>query len=565
MKSTASRIPWWCFAAATLVLLKLWLVAAQPIVAIGPAGHDDRLYLERASDVLRGHWLGHYCQFTLAKGPMYSLWIAGSFLLGVPLPWSQHLLYLAGCVAIVRALRSYLPGPKTTLATFALLWFNPMSYELPVLGRVLRQNFYTPVALLFFAALIALATRQTVSLRLRLAWGALLGFSGAALWLTREESIWAAPSALLLIGFACYISWRAGTRLRPLFAPCCAAAVCGSLVVGTICTLNLIHYGWFGSVEFRAPEFINAYGALQRVQSSYEVPYVPVTREAREHIYAESPAFAELRPFLDGELGKNWAAASSPVTGLPATDHEIAGGWFMWALRDAVIAAGHNQSAKEALAFYASIADQVNRACDETRLNAGSRRDTLVPPWRPENIRRLKNSIPDYLTYFFTLRGFNPHPAPSMGSAPVLMLFRDLTRWELAPSIEAPELDRPLQTRLDRWKIDLLQCIGTGVRWTAVTLILTGLAGWVALALRALWTRQCDYLFGVTTAMLGAATAVLLINLLVHVLSFPNRSPGAFAQAYPLLLLFASLVWIQLTLWGRLFISSPIKGPSDPE
>src|SRR5438874_5257543 len=85
-------------AALILVALKLWLVAAQPVVAHANASFDDRLYLALAEQVIKGNWLGPYSQFTLMKGPMYCLFIAGTFLSGLPLPIAQHLFYLFGCI-----------------------------------------------------------------------------------------------------------------------------------------------------------------------------------------------------------------------------------------------------------------------------------------------------------------------------------------------------------------------------------------------------------------------------------------------------------------------------------
>src|ERR1700739_3490129 len=91
-----------------IVALKFWLVAAQPVVAHANASFDDRLYLALAEQILKGNWLGPYSQFTLMKGPMYSLFIAGTCLLRIPLPIGQHLLYLLGCALLVLALRPLL-------------------------------------------------------------------------------------------------------------------------------------------------------------------------------------------------------------------------------------------------------------------------------------------------------------------------------------------------------------------------------------------------------------------------------------------------------------------------
>src|SRR5438094_7862627 len=191
--------------ALILVALKLWLVAAQPVVAHANASFDDRLYLALAEQVLKGDWLGPYSQFTLMKGPMYSLFIAGTFLSAVPLPIAQHLLYLLGCILLVLALRPCFDASWQAFGTFTLLWWQPMSY---VELDILRQNIYTPLTLLLFAGLTALETRRRSGGYIRLAWGALLGISAAAFYLTREEGIWVVPGAVLLLGAAAWNSWR---------------------------------------------------------------------------------------------------------------------------------------------------------------------------------------------------------------------------------------------------------------------------------------------------------------------------------------------------------------------
>ncbi len=55
----------------------------------------------------------------------------------------------------------------------------------------------------------------------------------------------------------------------------------------------------------------------------------------------------------------------------------------MWALRDAVQAAGHYRTAVEARAFYRQLADEVDRACDageDTLPAAAADAGASVPP-----------------------------------------------------------------------------------------------------------------------------------------------------------------------------------------
>jgi hypothetical protein len=523
--------------------LKFWLVAAQPVVAHANASFDDRLFLALAEQILKGDWLGPYSQFTLMKGPMYPLFIAGAYLVRIPLPLAQHLLYLFGCGLLLLALRPSLTTNWQAAALFTLLWWQPMSY---VELDVLRQNIYTPLTLLVFAGLVALETRRTTRFTSRLAWGALLGFSAAAFYLTREEGVWILPGAALLVGASVWNSWREPRHRTGLFGQALAAIICAGAVVTTICALNYSHYGWFGTVEFRAREFLSAYGALQRPIASEEIPYVPVTRGVRLKLYDVSPSFRDLRPCLEGPTGLEWASYSDYLTGRPGEELQIGGGSFMWALRDCVIASGHGGSAREALQFYREIAEEINRACDEGRAGrCRSRRDTMLPRSRLGQMDRFLKTVPGYAADYLLFRGFTAYPSDSWGSADLLALFQELTRWRLAPSKDAPELhSSPSQT--DRYRLEILQVIGQVFRSLCVAIVMSGGVAWIWAASRVISRRRINYLFLVSTAVLGSALAVLAVNMLVHVLAFRNQGPTALHEGYPLLVLFGMTAWFCL-------------------
>src|SRR5690606_32422384 len=103
--------------------------------------------------------------------------------------------------------------------------------------------------------------------------------------------------------------------------------------------------------EFRADAFRDAYGAMTRVKTGPDIPFVPVTREARQAMAQVSPAFAELQHQFDQGLARSWAVHGEFLTGTPAEEEQIGSGWFMWALREAVSNAGHTSDAAKALKF----------------------------------------------------------------------------------------------------------------------------------------------------------------------------------------------------------------------
>lgn len=511
------------------------------MLAIGGSPHDDRLFLKLANRMLEGQWLGVYDQFTLIKGPAYSAFIAATVAVGLPLPLAQHLLYLLACWLIVRAVRPLLPDDRWALGLFLLLLWQPMSFEGPAMARVLRQNLYTPCTMLVFAGLAALHTRAAASTVVRLGWAALLGFAAGTLWLTREETVWIVPSLGLLVGVAAWFAVRSGGRWTAMLPPVATAACFALLPVVVVCALNARFYGWWGTVEFRAPQFVAAYGAFSRIDVGADRPHLPLSQAGREAAYAVSPAFAELRPWLEGGIGERYAAAAAEHYPFARGERELAG-WWMWALRDAVRVAGRASDAPSALAFYQRLADEVNAACDRSAIPAGPPRATLAPRWRPQLAAAFWHELPGYVGDLAFFRDFDANVPASRGDASSLRLFRDLTQWHLSPAPAAPTLDTPTATSARSYRIAVLNAVGRILCWLCAVVTLTGAVAWLAGLVTAVRKRTWPgYSWWLQAGLACAVACTVILNLLVHVSSFPRSGPAALSQTYPLVLLFGGL------------------------
>jgi hypothetical protein len=532
----ASPWLWW---AVAMTALKLWLTSAQPVYALGWAGHDDQLFLRLAEQIKEGAWLGPYDQMTLAKGPFYPLWAAAAATIGLPLFLSQHLLYALAGALVVRAIRPALPSAAWAFAVYALLLWNPMSFEASSLGRVLRQHVYVPLGLLIFAGLAALYYRRSETWRRQLPWAGLAGVAFGAFHLTREETPWILPGMALLAAAVMIAAVReARAHARRSATMLVVALATAALPVVIVSALNARHYGWFGTVEFRASAFKDAYGALTRIEIGPRYPSTPVSREAREAAYAVSPAFATLRPHLEGAIGLGWADASRDVTGRPPEEREIGGGWLMWALRDAVAAAGHTEDAAEALGFYRRMADELNAACDDGRLPAGPRRSGFVPrlhDGQAVEVARTFLAFGEYVTHF---RGFSAYTPPSEGDPDQLRLFREMTGGHLS----AANAGEDTLTAWQRARVELLQRIGKGLRhawyglfWAAMVVVVVRVIG-------AVRRRTWSFPLTLAAAAWGSAAAYVGIQAIIHVTSFPVMVISSFASAYPFVLLFIGAV-----------------------
>lgn len=428
-RTKESRLAWLLI--GLLVLFKLWLVSDQTLWARVDFMHDDLLFIRLADNLLQFGWLGPYNNLTLAKGPFYPMWIAFSFVIGVPLLLSQHLLYVAASLVTYSALGPLIRKLALRVALFALLLFNPVTFAFQM-TCVLRDALYPSLSLLAAGSAIGLFARYYYPSRSLIGWAVMCGVATTAFWLTREEGVWMLPfvvplgvSIVAMVAFRELRNWRKLAIITlPLLLPI--------LAVQAVSLVNRSQYGVYAIVEFNTPEFKSAYGALTRVRPVEYKSQVPVPKEARQRIYAQSEAFAELQPFF--ESAGFWTLQSMGFENHPSGADEIGGGWFMWALRDAVAAAGYFSSGAQAAAFFQRLANEINAACETKRLDCLDERATMMPPWRNEYLFPITTQIVRSFTILARFIWLSPDSdsVASEGSPANILLFEDLTREKLS-------------------------------------------------------------------------------------------------------------------------------------
>ncbi|HEY8564364.1 MAG TPA: hypothetical protein VIL65_02605 [Beijerinckiaceae bacterium] len=423
----------------------LWLRTGFPVHAIGPAGHDDYLFVRSAILLGAGQWLGPYDNLTLAKGMFYPLFILASKVAGLPLKLAEHVIYLAAALGFARLAGRLARSETLALLLFLVLACNPVLWT-AYLARVIREGVYIGLCL----GLVVLATALLDPHRRwaagspgrAVALAGVTGVVGGAYWLTREEGIWILPT-LACVAFISLVSvylplgLRGSNLVRQVFAKSSvvvAALAVGVALVAIVAQVNRRAYGVATDVEFKAAGYVAAYGALSRVRHPHWQRYVVVPKAVREAIYAVSPAAAELRQSLDGPNGAGWREVGCRQQGIdPCPD--ILGGWFMWALRDAAAAAGHHRSGGEAEAYYVKLASEINAACAAGRLDCLPPRNTLQPPFRDHYVKDALALTPRMLKLLLRFEEGRVGSAPSIGSADRLRLVS-----AMVGPIEPPEV-----------------------------------------------------------------------------------------------------------------------------
>lgn len=262
-----------------------------------------------------------------------------------------------------------------TLLLYALLAFLPSSWASYTL-RVYRDNIFPALCLLFFAGMAGAALRAVFYTRQQAPiwpWLLAAGVGLACGYLNREDA------GLFLLPFAiaatlCMLVVLLHRR-RWL---CAAAQVIPYAVlaagVGIFCALNQHWYGVWGLSDFSEGSFADAMGAMTRVATDSDEPLLSVPADAREKLYAEIPQLQCLQYWLeeDPQLQNDFRD--------PELDDYRAGS-FYWAIRRAAQYEGIYADAATADAYWQSVADAINAACDNGTLPArsGKRSATSQP------------------------------------------------------------------------------------------------------------------------------------------------------------------------------------------
>ena len=178
---------------------------------------------------------------------------------------------------------------------------------------------------------------------------------------------------------------------------------------------------------------MSAYGALSRVKHPNQKRYLPVPKEVRQAIYQVSPAFRELEYFLEEQL-KGWQTPGCHRHRL-GTCGDIAGGWFMWALRDAVALAGYYKLGDIAESYYLRLAKEINAACTINILDCLPERATLTPVLTQADFKPSMEAFwrgIKRLVIGFDYR-INNNLNSNERTEELLVLYRDMTRDIIAP------------------------------------------------------------------------------------------------------------------------------------
>lgn len=352
------KIDWQTIVAIILVVIYMVLISVQPINVYATAEYDDLLFVEQAMSILNGKWLGKYNHATLVKGVFTPLFMAFTGLLRIPFILGQNLLYVLSISLFIGTIKKKITNKNILLLIFTFLLFNPIMFSTE-LCRMYRDGIYTALVMFLVSSVLGIFLSRKESILKLVGYHIVLGLSFTAIFLCREETIWIMPfiivTTITTILFVIYDSkcLEKAKKLLLYVIP----LIVFLISTLTVCTLNYKHYGVFQLNQYWSREFKEAYGAMTRVLPTKEFSKVPVTREAINEIIRVSPTFKSVGKEILGSAFR-WSLCGDGAI------LEIQGGWYHWALMEAMQRNGYFQTATKANDFYTAVANEINAACE---------------------------------------------------------------------------------------------------------------------------------------------------------------------------------------------------------
>ncbi|MGE3897227.1 MAG: hypothetical protein AB7F39_04910 [Variibacter sp.] len=335
-----------------------------------------------AKELVSGHWLGAFNQFTLMKGPGYPAFLALAAASGLPVSAAHAFVHCLAILTTAWALRRITGSTALALVALLILIFLPASFD-PQLQRVFRDQIYWSQTLLVLSTFSVALLAPPVDLRRRMLFALLSGVLLEWTWLTREEGIWLVPGlGIIVLGRALQL-WRERGSFRN------AAAMIGCVLGGFMCvqasffTMNYLRYGALVGVDTKETNFMNAFAALQSIDTGDRRPYVPVSEATLEAAAAHSATFAPVANSLrKGGPLDGWYKAGCET--MPQTCGSIGGGWFIWAFRDAAALNGFFESPSVASTKFGAMAAEITDACRNGKLHCRRAIQSFIPPLTSE-------------------------------------------------------------------------------------------------------------------------------------------------------------------------------------
>lgn len=522
------------------------LIGHLPIYAIVNSVYDDKLMVDLTNSMLQGQWLGAYTSETFVKGIGFPLFLAISRLLGLSYLTASNVFYAMASLIFVIALKPLMKKRWQYLLLLFFLMFNPASFGLTTLQRVYRNGITMGQVLIVLGCLSGLFIRYKEKTKKLLPYALLGGIALAWLWNTREDGIWIIPfvivCGIITIVFVIHPSFNQESKAikikKSLVVVSPMVILLASILI--ISSINYAVYGTFVTTELNAGSFPDAMKALYAIDQEGDDlllnDRISIPANNISKAYEVSPTLKSIQPELDEALNSWGKTADSHQN-----DGQLENGWFFWAFRMAAGQAGYYDTPAHANSFYEKVAEEINTAFKDGRLNKRwTMPSALMGPWRQGYGERLVTTGAEAILYVSTFDGVSTELMDSPDDGTGALRYFEVTTGNLAVSKDLGNTSLIFGNASAK----LCNIITTIYQKCGLILGILSLIAYVFLTIRFIRKRGEEETTGfwLTTTGILASMLVLILGVSYNeIASCPSINYMYLSGAYPLYIAFVSI------------------------
>lgn len=334
-----------------LTILRIVLQLRLPIGAFPKQYADDGVMMDNAVSLLQGNYLGTYDSFILSKGISYPLFLAFTYLTGIPYGMMICLLNIVAAVVFLKAIAPVNPSRKFSLFLYVVLLYLPISLDRFSGTRVYRIGIMPAITLLLAALAVGGYIRRKEGVKTLLPWLVGEGVVLAFFYNIREDSIWIMPMLLVIflleLGSIFGSAFKHGVKKIGVFV---LPFVLLFVIQSGLKFINYENYGLAVLNDRSGSAYAKVLEDFYHIDGELYRGDVWVTQE----MLSEAIDASETLSSIDKEIYENmeqWAI-----------DGEVRGDLIGWALREAVTEAGYYEDAVSTNEFYENVHRELQAA-----------------------------------------------------------------------------------------------------------------------------------------------------------------------------------------------------------
>lgn len=345
-------------------MIRVYLAVKVPLFVQANACYDDFLFIKYAASMISGNWLGSFSSVTLAKGSSFSVFIAISYLLGIPYSLALILTYIVSIIILIVALKKLIKNKYVLLFLYLFLLFSPVMFHVENTQKIYRGGVIVSFSLLIVASIIGIYTRKEQSNKKILRWSLLGGFSLAFFWFLKEDSIWILPFVCggILLTIISIFKKKNKIKVKVKKGFICLIPLIFLILSNILyCSVNYYKYGVYTITDRNGTYLKNVLSDLLLIKDTHKTNQIWITKDMLYQAIEVSPTLKKAEPNID----KMYQFSFPDRKG----NGEIVGDIIYWKLKEAFDDYGiYKRNGKYANQFYKKIDKELQEAFQKGKL-----------------------------------------------------------------------------------------------------------------------------------------------------------------------------------------------------